>query len=45
MSTRQISQQSVAYFTHLREKYLEAQRNAQEVSFQTLRQMTEENHA
>ena len=45
MSTRQISQQSVAYFTHLREKYLEAQRNAQEVSFQTLRQMTEEDHA
>jgi len=43
-SERQVSQQSVAYFTQLREKYLQAQRNAQDVSFQSLRPMTEENH-
>ena len=39
---RQISQQSVSYFTRLREKYLEAQRNAQDVSFQKLQELKEE---
>jgi len=45
-SPQQISQQSVAYFTRLREKYLQAQKQAQEVSFQTLKDPhTEDPHA
>ena len=34
---REISQQSLAYFTRLRERYLQSQTKAQEVSFQTLK--------
>jgi hypothetical protein len=42
----EISQQSVAYFTRLREKYLQSQKAASEVSFQTLRQQhAEDSHA
>jgi putative transposase len=42
----EISQQSVAYFTRLREKYLQSQKAASEVSFQTLRQQhAEASHA
>lgn len=38
----EISQQSVIYFTRLREKYLQSQKAASEVSFKTLRQQHEE---
>jgi putative transposase len=41
---REISQQSVAYFTRLREKHLQSQKAASEVSFQTLRQEHAEDH-
>jgi hypothetical protein len=34
---REISQQSLAYFTRLRERYLQSQKKTQEVSFQTLK--------
>lgn len=36
-TNREISQQSLAYFTRLRERYLQSQKKAQEVSFQTLK--------
>ena len=39
---REISQQSLAYFTRLRERYLQSQTKAQEVSFQTLKDHPEE---
>jgi hypothetical protein len=41
-TARQISAQSVAYFTALRQRYREAQKNAQEVSFQSLRRTKED---
>jgi len=40
----QISTQSVAYFTHLREKHLKALKSQQDVSFRTLHTHKEENH-
>jgi putative transposase len=40
-SPRQVSENSVAYFTKLRQQYLESQRNAENQSFQKLRRMTE----
>jgi len=39
---REISQQSLAYFTRLRERYLQSQKKTQEVSFQTLKDHPEE---
>jgi transposase InsO family protein len=45
-SPPEISKQSVAYFSRLRERYLESQKSAAEVSFDTLRQNpTEDPHA
>ena len=41
-SAPQVSQQSVAYFTRLRERQLEAHKSAQDVSFQSLRGIEED---
>jgi len=41
-TNREISQQSIAYFTRLRDRYLQSQKQAQEVSFQTLKNHSEE---
>jgi len=40
----QISTQSVAYFTRLREKHLKALKSEQDVSFRALQTRKEENH-
>jgi hypothetical protein len=37
-----VSQQSVAYFSRLRERHREAQKTAQQISFQPLRRITED---
>jgi hypothetical protein len=41
-SAPQVSQQSVAYFSRLRERLLEAQKGAQDVSFQSLHGIEED---
>jgi transposase InsO family protein len=41
-SAPKISQQSVTYFTRLRERHLEAQKSAQEISFQSLHGIKED---
>jgi transposase InsO family protein len=43
-SAREVSENSVAYFCRLREKLLESQQDAEEQSFQKLRNMTEAQH-
>jgi transposase InsO family protein len=43
-SKGEISQQSVAYFTRLREKYLQSQKDAQDAYFQGLRPPKEDTH-
>jgi putative transposase len=43
-SAPEISTHSVAYFSRLRAKYLQSQKAAQEVSFDTLRQQSAEEH-